>query len=470
MKTNRSDLEFLPAALAILETPPSPVKMRLIVAISALFVSGVLWSYFGKMDVIAAAAGKVQPAGRVKTIQPSEGGRVAAIRAENGQPVKKGDALLILEAAEAEADNEDALAALRGAEAERLRRLSALASAEAGAIGKPQPVLWPDDMPPAVRKREELVLAGDLRQLAAAIKSFDAQIAQKTAEQERLQNVIAAESELVATVQLRVNMRLTLQAHEAGSKASVMDAQEVLQTQLTALATQKGQLNEAQAAAAVLMEDRKKAVESFKADNIQKLAETERRIEDFAQKLAKARAKLGHMTIASPVDGVVMGLSVTTVGQVLSPSEEVMRIVPSDGDLEIEAYIENKDVGFVKAGQVAAVKIEAFPFTRYGILEARVVRIARDAIPEPDMQAIEANPARKQKGGGGFLGGAQRTQNLVFPVTLALSRKTLFANGQEFQLKPGMSATVEIKTNKRRVIDYLFAPLMETTSNAMKEQ
>ena len=468
MRTYQTDSEFLPAALSILETPPSPVKIGLIWAISALFLFFSLWSYFGKIDVIAVAQGKVQPAGHVKTIQTSETGRVAAVRVENGRHVKKGDELVSLDAAEAQADHEDALAALRGSEAERLRRLAALAAAQSGAIENPGPIVWPADMPSAMQKREELVLAGDLRQLAASIKSLDAQIEQKTAEQDRLRDVISAETNLIATVQQRVTMRLTLQARDAGSKASVMDAQEFLQSQLTTLATQKGQLNEARAATAVLIEDRKKAIETFKAENSQKLAEAERRIDDYAQKVTKGRIKLDRMTIASPIDGVVMGLSITTVGQVVSPSEEVMRIVPEGDELVIEAYVENKDIGFVKAGQTASIKIEAFPFTRYGVLDGRVVRIAHDAIPEPDVQAIEANPARKQRSNA-FLGGAQRTQNLVFPVTLALPRKATLANGTELPLMPGMSATVEIKTSKRRVIDYLFAPVLETMANAMKE-
>ena len=468
MTNTRPDLDFLPAALAILETPPSPVKMGLIWTISGLFVFFTLWSYFGKIDVIAAAQGKVQPTGRVKTIQPFESGRVLAVRVENGEHVKKGDALLSLDTAEAQADYEEALAELRASQAERLRRLSALATAQSENIMTSGPVLWPDEIPSAVRRREELVLAADLRQLVATVRSLEAQIAQKTAEQDRLRDVIAAETDLIATVQQRVNMRLTLQARDAGSKASVMDAQESLQTQLTSLATQKGQLNEARAAAAVLIEDRKKAVENFTAENSQKLAEAERHIDDYTQKVAKARIKLDHMTIESPIDGVVMGLSITTVGQVVSPSEEVMRIVPEGGDLEIEAYVENKDIGFVKAGQLAAVKIEAFPFTRYGTLDARVVRIAHDAIPEPDVQTIEANPARKQRSNS-FLGGAQRIQNLVFPVTLAFRRQAILANGVELPLMSGMSAIVEIKTDKRRVIDYLFAPVLETMANAMKE-
>ena len=111
----------------------------------------------------------------------------------------------------------------------------------------------------------------------------------------------------------------------------------------------------------MLIQDRQKAIETFKAENGQKLADAERQIDDYSQKVAKTSVKLDHMTIKSPIDGVVLGLSVTTLNQVLNPSEEIMRIVPDGSDLEIEAYVENKDIGFIEAGQPAIVKISPSP-------------------------------------------------------------------------------------------------------------
>jgi hemolysin D len=263
-------------------------------------------------------------------------------------------------------------------------------------------------------------------------------------------------------------MRATLEAKEVGTKASLIDAKETLQIQQTALATQKGQLGEAIAAAEVLVQEREKTVETFKAENSQKLGEAERQIDDFSQREAKTAAKLANMTITSPIAGTVLGLSVTTLGQVVSPSEEIMRIVPDGAELEIEAYLENKDIGFVAPGQAAIVKIESFPFTRYGVLDANVLRVAHDAIPEPDAQTVEGNPAKTTK--TSYFGGAQRTQNLVFPVTLSLARKTMDIDGSLIPLRPGMTASVEVKTGKRRILEYLFSPLAQTVSSAMRER
>ena len=122
------------------------------------------------------------------------------------------------------------------------------------------------------------------------------------------------------------------------------------------------------------------------------------------------------MTLRAPLSGIIQASSVTTVGQVLTSGEEIMRIVPEDAALEIEAYMPNQDIGFVKEGQDAVVKIESFPFTRYGTINARVTRIGRDAIPQPEAEQTEINGAKATKSTNS--GTAQRIQNLVFPVTL----------------------------------------------------
>jgi hemolysin D len=467
-KSARSDQEFLPAALSIVETPASPVHIALLWAICLLMGFALLWSYFGRIDILAAAQGKIQPTGRVKTIQPLETGRVVAIRVDNGQHVAAGDVLVELDPAEAVADELASSSALAAFKAERLRRSAALRAAENAPSAETPKIAWPDDAPAPMREREERVLKGDLRQLRVSVQSYDAQIAQKKDEERRLESTIAAEQALIDTLQQRVAMRRALLARGSTPKAAVIDALESLQTQETQLATQKGQLQEARAAQEVLAQERQKTIDGFIADNSQKLSEVERQIDDLEQKFAKAHVKTGHMTLASPIAGTVLGLAVTTRNQVVTTSEELMRIVPDDPGIEIEAYLENKDIGFVAPGQAAVVKVESFPFTRFGTLDATVVRVAHDAIPEPDAQSIEGNPTKPPK--NGYFGGAQRVQNLVFPVTLRIEKAAMNIEGADIPLTPGMAVTVEIKTGKRRILEYLFSPLVETASHALRER
>jgi len=468
VKWARSDQEFLPAALSILETPASPVRIVLLWAICLFMATALLWSYFGRIDILAVAQGKIQPTGRVKTIQPLETGRVVAIHVENGQHVQAGDVLVELDPAEAAADEQASLSAFGAYKAERLRRRAALVAAEAGLAGATPTIDWPGDAPMLIRQREERVLKGDLGQLRAAVQSFDAQIAQKRDEERRLANTIAAQTSLIDTLRQRVAMRNGLLARGSTPRAAVIDAMEALQTQQTQLATQKGMMQEARAAQLVLEKERQKAIETFIADNSQKLSEAERQIDDLEQKFAKAHVKTEHLTLTSPISGTVLGLVVTTKNQVLTASEELMRIVPDDAGLEIEAYLENKDIGFVAAAQSAIVKIDSFPFTRFGTLDAVVTRVAHDAIPEPDAQYAEGNPAKAPK--SDYFGAAQRVQNLYFPVTLRAQKASMSVEGAEIPLSPGMAVTVEIKTGKRRILEYLFSPLVETASRAMRER
>ena len=145
-----------------------------------------------------------------------------------------------------------------------------------------------------------------------------------------------------------------------------------------------------------------------------------------------------------------------------------MRVVPRDSKLEIEAYVLNRDIGFVSVGQEAVVKIELFPFTRYGSIAAHVTRIARDAIPAPDASVIEGDPARASNAAG--YAGGERTQNLVFAVELEPDVSTMTIDGVERPLTSGMAATVEIKTGSRRLLEYLFSPLVEVASRAAHER
>ena len=289
-------------------------------------------------------------------------------------------------------------------QAEILRREAALVAAEAYRFDSPPKIDWPDDVAPALRERELRVLAADFAQLAANQASFDAEAAQKAAERDKLAETIATQKNLVATLKERVDMRAKLVEEKAGAKAAVIDATETLQYQITQEAKQEQELASLSAGIDVVAREAAKAVQAFVSDDAEKLEDAERRVEDVEQRLAKAEAELDRLTLRAPIAGRVQSSIITNPGQVVTSGQEIMRIVPEDSGLEIEAYVRNRDIGFVSVGQEAAVKVESFPFTRYGVIKAHVVRIARDAIPEPDAGAIEGDPARVSAAQG-FAGG-----------------------------------------------------------------
>ena len=455
----RADQEFLPAAIEILERPGSPIAFILLRLISLFVLLALVWACLGWTDIVAVARGKIQPTGRIKLVQPVETGKVRQILAVNGSQVSEGQTLVFLEPEEALADEKGLIEGLASARAEAARRAMVIAAADTPEM-TPLDIVWWEGIPSLTRQRESAVGRADLRNLAAQVMSLDAQRAQKAAERDRLANMIGAQERLIATLQERVDMRTSLLRSDSGTKASVIDATETIHTQMTVL--------EAERAMASLLADRAKTIATFIADNATRHNEAERQSVDLEQRLAKARVKVEHMSLRSPSDGIVQASSVTGIGQVLTAGQEVMRVVPQQGEIEIEVYIENKDIGFIHEGQDASLKIEAFPFTRYGIVAARVIRVAKDAIPEPDAKQIEGDPTRP--GETRSQAGAQRVQNLVFPVTLTAEQRSIRADGNLVPLSAGMSVTAEIKTGQRRMIDYILSPIREVASEAMNER
>jgi hemolysin D len=323
---NLGDREFLAPALEILETPPSPVHVAFLWIICALVAAAVGWAYFGRVDIIAAAQGKFQPTGQVKVVEPLETGRVEDIRVGNGSLVQAGDVLLELDRSAALADTKGARAELASTRAEILRRRTALTSARSHTFDPLPAIDWPDDVAPALRERENQVLAADLGQLAANVASFNAERTQKTAERDKLRQTIATQKNLVSTLQERVDMRTKLVEVKAGARAAVIDATETLQYQITQEAKQEQDLASLTAGLEVIARNSDKAVQDFVSEDAQKLEDAERRVEDVEQRLAKAEAALDHLTLKAPISGRVQSSIITNVGQVVASGQEIMRI------------------------------------------------------------------------------------------------------------------------------------------------
>lgn len=466
----REDQEFLPAALEILETPPSPIRMQLISVLTGFVAVALAWSFFGRLEVIAIAQGKVQPPGRVKVVQPTETGKVTRIAHVNGDRVNKDEVLVEFDATDARADREALEALVFALKAETARRDAVLRAVDParGLRDQTPPVAWPAGLPEATRQREAQVMAADLAQVAAALAALDAQQVQRSRERDRLKETITAQDALVTTQRERVTMRSSLATSGFGTRSSLLDSREALQKEETTLTAYKGQLAEAAAAIEVIGRERARTLQTFIAENTQKRADAMRALDESQQKLAKSLMRLENMTLRAPADGLVQASSVHTLGQVLGAGQEIMRIVPDSDVLEVEAYLPNKDIGFVREGQEVSVKIDSFPYTRYGMITGTVTRIAYDAIPQQEASQIEANPARPGESQG--FAGAQRTQNLVFPITILLSRRHIVVDGQRIPVTPGMTVVAEIKTGSRRIIEYLVAPVYEVTSESLRER
>ncbi|MDB5510729.1 MAG: type secretion rane fusion protein HlyD family [Enterovirga sp.] len=466
--TDHEDKEFLPAALEIRDTPASPFATGFVWLVAAGLAAAILWSSLARLDIFAVASGRVQVSGRSKVVQAFDTGKVRAVLVQNGSAVKAGDMLVELDPAEAEADLEGRRAQLEAADAEIARREVQIGALETQ--GPPAQPAFPPTVGPAVRQRELAALKAELGQYTATRESLRAQIAERSAQAERFTSSIAARQRLMAVLRERATMRETLAAKSAGTRAAVIDAVQLVEQNSADLAYDQGQLVEVRAAATSLERKLDQLMQETIATQVQKLGEAAQKRDTLRQDVIKATLKLERTRVLAPLDGTVQQLAITTLGQVVAAGAALLVVVPSGGSIEIEALVQNKDIGFVSVGQHATVKVDAFPFTRYGTLDGTVVRVSRDAVDERDASGSSDTLSVARGGGVSPVSGTPRTQNLVFPVTVELVRDVIPTESGDVRLSAGMTTNVEIRTGSRRVIDYVLAPIRETVSQAGHER
>lgn len=480
-----TDREFLPAALEIQETPPAPLPMAIMGTICAFALAAILWSFLGRLDVHAVAQGKVVSSQSTKIIQPLEPGRVAAIRVENGSRVKAGDLLIELDASEALADERTSADRLDSSLAEIARRRfsTEVVRAAQGRVARADaaatidtlftdvgPIPFDAAIPEDARRRETAVLAAELGRLADALAAIDKQVVQKQATRSRLEMATANDRRLIDTVLGRVDTRQQAIDMKVGTKINLYDAQESLDRAQASLAADQGQLIETDASIVQLHAEKQKVLSQSIAEDENHIADAARKADEARQMLAKARVHLDRTRLVAPIDGVVQKMAVTTIGQVVTTGQQLLVVTPDQGPLLIDALVSNLDVGFVEVGQDVVVKVDAFPFTRYGTLRGEVVKIATEAVDEAEAKRTLANATAAAAGAAAVGAAPGVPQSFVFPVTVALKDTTIRIDEKTMPLTPGMTVVIDIKTSSRRVIDYVFSPIAKVSSEALRER
>lgn len=461
--------EFLPAALELIETPPSPVAVSLLWFVCLAFSSLLAWSYFGHLDIYATASGKVQPNGGSKVVQPLSPGRVIAMHVENGSHVKAGDILIELDPTETSADRKALALELQATKAEIARRRVAIEIASDDALSI-RPIPFEDGISNVVRSREEGVLAADVAHLASTRDSLKAELAESIARYDRMQMTVEARNKLLSVLKERVDARNAIDVQGGGYRAKVIDALQEYEREKTNLASDEGQLIEVAANKNSVKAKIEGAVAEFIDEQTSKLAEAQRKRDGLEQDLVKATVKEAQTRLTAPISGMVQQLAVTTVGQVVSSGQALMTIVPDDTPIEVEAMILNRDIGFVKVGQPVTIKIDAFPFTRYGTLDGTVSTISRDGVDQKTAANLSDAASLTRPQGASAASNAATAETLAFPARIALLRETIDVDGRQVHLRPGMAVTVEVKTGQRRAIDYVLSPLREIKSASLQER
>lgn len=430
---------FLPAALSLQATPVHPAPRRAAVLICVLFAVVLLWSIFGKVDIVAVAHGRILVSERTKTIQPLESSVVSRVLVKDGDAVKAGQVLVELDATAANADQASVGERFRAADAELQRTTALLDALASGRL----PV-----NPFGTQKRR----AEDAAQLHAEWQDITARLAKLDAEAQRREAEAGTVREAVAKLEATLPLARQREADVKGladqgfmnQHAGQDRSRERIELERD-LALQKARLTEAAAAIAESRRNRAAYQAETQRALRERQAQASTKREQLAQELSKTEQRTRLTQLTAPVDGTVQQLAVHTAGGVVTEAQVLMIIVPRDAEVIAEVVLENKDVGFVNAGQQAEVKLETFPFTRYGTVPATVTQLSADAVNDEKRGAI-------------------------FPATMKLHRTQLDVDGKRITLVPGMNLTAEIKTGSRRVIDYLLSPVQTAAQESLRER
>ena len=442
---------FLPAALSLQDTPVHPAPRRLAWGLMALLLVAVLWSYFGQVDLVSVAPGRIIVSDRTKVIQPLEASVVKAVLVKDGDRVQAGQVLVELDATMATADKVNVQEQLDTVVSEERRTATLLQALGSGALrpGKMDAAPGHSDSAPIrpepVAGIAQAQLRSEWQDIQAKLSRFDAELARRQAELVTVNETIAKLETTIPLAQAREAdyKKLVDQGYVSGH-ATQDKTRERIELERD-LSTQRARASEAQ----FVLQETQQAKAAYRAETVRllgdrnALATTKHHQLDTDQDKANRRERLTRLT--APVAGIIQQLAIHTTGGVVTQAQPLMIVVPDSAQVTAEVSIANLDIGFVNAGQTAEIKLETFPYTRYGTVMAIVNVVTADAVTD------------EKKGS-------------YYPATLTLNQKDMLIDGKRIRLSPGMNITAEIKTGQRRVIDYLLSPVQRAGGESLRER
>jgi hemolysin D len=435
------EMAFLPAHLEIVESPvhPAPRWMARIVAV--LFFAVVALAVFGHLDIVAVAPGKLVPNARVKVIQPAITGVVRSILVHDGMRVEAGQLLMELDPTQAEADTSKATATRLDAEL-TVARAEALLTAQRE-NRRPQVTRVVDA--PESRQIQTRDYADDAyNEYRAKISSLQAELDKRQAELATTNAEIGKLRKTAPLAQQEADDYKSLTTGNYVARHDYLDKEQTAISQTEELAAQISHSHELEAALAEQKSDIATTASTFRREQSDDMGKAQQVLSQASNDQTKAQVRQALMRLVAPVSGTVQQLEVHTVGGVVTTAQDLLEIVPDDS-LEVEARLENKDIGFVEVGQPAAVKIDAFPYTRFGYLHGTVESVSNDAVSD-------------------------KKYGLYFVVRIRLPGKQFPIGHKWVNLTPGMEVKAEIHTGRRRVAEYFLSPLLTTTNESLRER
>lgn len=438
-RRTRDEYEFQPGYLEIVERPPAPWARGTTWLLILTVVIALAWAVLGFLDIHASSTGRLIVSSYTKVVQAHQAGEVSAIFVREGQRVRAGAPLVALNPIGVDAELRELQAQLTFKRLE-LARAEALLNRDPLTSYRP-----PADLPAEQVAAARAQLQSTAREIDANLDSLEAEISINQANQRARAVEIASLTKLASNVRRRLEARRAMAAEDLMPKVELLEQEKEQLDVERSLAQQHAELNVLKAEARNRVEQRDSYLAKTQREQHDVVNSSRQDIAVLQEQLVRGRDRQRQQTLLAPVDGVVQQLSVHTLGGAVQPAQQLLVVVPDGNELDAEVMVLNKDVGFVKAGQAVEVKVDAFPYTRYGTLQGEVVHVSRDAIKDEQ-------------------------QGLVFPTRIRLQHTSIAVDEQWMPLQAGMSVTAEIRTGDRRVIDYLLSPIQQYQSEALRER
>lgn len=437
--------DFAPDLLTLQEQPPARLPRTVGHVTAGLFGLLLVWAAFGRLDIIVGAEGRLVPRNYSRVLQPAEAGIVREVRVREGEEVRAGQLLLHLDATTASADT-------RTLQADAALKRLGLRRIDAELRGQPLRVDAKD--PPDLA-------AQVLAQYRARRQSHLDALAQEQATLDR------AKHELAAVQQQLAMLRATLPLYQRSAQSyeklvkegfvSELGANDKLREKIEKEQELKGREASVAALAAAVEQSRQRRaqiVSDYESQLLNERIELQGLLQRTEGELQKQVYKSGLLALRAAEDGVVKDLLTTTAGAVVQPGAVLLNLVPSNEPLLAEVAIRNEDVGFVTPGQRVRLKLQAYPFQKYGMLDGTVELVSADSL---------ANDPQKATALG------QSPQSYKARVLLA-SQALRASNGDALKLAPGMVVQAEIHQGRRTVLEYLLSPVQKVAQEAGRER
>jgi len=448
-------LEFVPAALEIQDKPPSPLGRKIAYILILLFVIAIAWAALGKINIVAVAEGKIISSGRIKQIQPLDKGIVKTIYVSEGQTVNAGDPLIELDQTFTSADSQKHQREYQYLvnTLVRERQFVQLLQPERIVNEKKQPTQSQistasfvlDIEHPLDKQAQENLLKEQWQDYQSRLAALHSQRDSRLAEQQVNRALINKLKGTLPLVSKRVSALKTLMNKKLGSEAQYLELEQERVEQQQDLVAERARAKQLAASLQEIDHQIQALATEQRLQALQRIDQNKEQLAGVEQELNKSTALNNKQIITAPVDGKVQQLAVHTIGGIVTPAQLLMNIVPEQDHLEVEAMLQNKDVGFVSKGLKAEIKVNTFPFTKYGVVDAEVVNITADAVED-------------------------ERQGLVYTLRLKMDDTQLYVENQWVDLLPGMLVSAEVKTGSRRVIEYFLAPLLRYKQESIRER